>query len=78
VTNIIHVKSYERRKPGHSDKFVETTKALAAHVLSERQWESFVGEVLSMELAERLSEPLDSEQFNDMPEEWKQRVRGTY
>lgn len=75
MTNVIHVKSYERRKPLPTAEFVSTTKALAAHVLSEREWDAFVGNVLAMELDHVLADTLDT---IEMPEAEKARVRETY
>ena len=65
------VKGYFRDAQ-HRRAFVATTKALAAHVMSEREWNAFVGEVLAMEVDDVLAEPLDG---LDMDEAMKTRVR---
>lgn len=74
MTRTIHVRPHERRKPGPSADFVAKTKALAAHVMAEREWNEFVGNVLAMELDHALSE-LDGEQFDDLSDEQRARIR---
>jgi hypothetical protein len=77
VKGFFPVRAHTRRKPLPSADFVATTKALAGHVLSERAWNEFVGNVLSMELLDRLAEPLDGEEFDDLSDERKQQMRET-
>jgi hypothetical protein len=77
VKGYFPVRAHTRRKQLPSADFVATTKALAGHVLSERAWNEFVGNVLSMELLDRLAEPLDGEEFDDLSDERKQQMRET-
>lgn len=51
-------------------QFVAKQKAAT----TDQLWNEYVGEVLSMELAAKMAEPLDD---LDMDEEQKQRVRET-
>lgn len=60
IINGIRVSGYTRRRP-KADRI-------------DPIWLEFVGNVLSAELAERLSEPLDE---IDMSDEQKQRIRET-
>jgi hypothetical protein len=79
VKGFFPVRAHTRRKPLPSADFVATTKALAGHVLSERAWNEFVGNVLSMELLDRLAaEPLDGEEFDGETAAQKQQMRETY
>lgn len=75
MSNVIYVRSYQRKKAGPTAEFVSKTKALAAQVLVEREWNAFIGNVLAMELDHALSEPLDAV---DMPEEQRIRVRESF
>ena len=43
--------------------------------VTERMWAEYLGEVLSMDLAEKLSEPLDDPQFDDLSRADKQKNR---
>ncbi len=45
---------------------------------TEQLWNEYVGEVLSMGLAAELSEPLDSPQFDDVPDDVKQTMREVF
>lgn len=59
------IKQHERAKPYEKRKAVKT----------EQLWNEFVGNVLAMELEDVLSEPLDADQFNDLTEGDKARMR---
>jgi hypothetical protein len=79
VKGFFPVRAHTRRKPLPSADFVATTKALAGYVLSEREWNAFVGEVLSMELLDRLAaEPLDGEEFDDLSSDDRKRLRESF
>jgi hypothetical protein len=67
----IPVRSHTRRQPGPSADFIAKTKALAADVLTEREWNEFVGNVLAMELDDVLSEL-------DMDEAQRERIRESF
>jgi hypothetical protein len=45
--------------------------------MHEQLWNEFVGNVLSMELLDRLAEPLDGEEFDDLSSERKSQMRET-
>ena len=47
MSSLIQISAHTRKKPGPSPEFVAMTKALAAEVLTEREWNAFVGNVLA-------------------------------
>jgi hypothetical protein len=73
------VKAYYRgRKPGPTTEFVATTKALAGHVLSQREWNEFVGDLLVSELLDVLPKWVEQDRLSQFPEDMRERVEQSF